>query len=49
MIGITRMFPMIHTCRMVIMMFVSRTTAIVWMTSVLPENAPGSGEQGAGG
>jgi hypothetical protein len=49
MIHVSRMFRMIHTCRMVIMMFVSRTIPIIRMTPVSPENTAGSGEQGDAG
>jgi hypothetical protein len=47
MILISRMFPMIHTCRMIVMLGKSRTTLIVRTVSVSGEHdATGGGEKG---
>jgi len=49
MINISRMFSMIHTRRMFIIMGISRTVPILRMIAVAGENAASGGEQGEAG
>jgi hypothetical protein len=48
MVRIAGMFPVIHACRLAVMMFV-HWTAIIRMIAVSGENAAGDGEQGDAG